>query len=134
MMINRRVRKRGFTMVEIVVGVVITGCTMTSAMVLFSGATTNAHTKQCRENMMAISNLEQAHRIKDYTHTYTTSLATLKSEGNPVPTCPDGGSYTVTLSDGTKTAQNGQTIPAGRVIVTCSSSTHGKFALDIDTY
>ncbi len=87
----------------------------------------------CRYNMITIGNYMRTNRIKDPNHKYVTSVADLKNDASPVPTCPDGGSYTITISDGTAKAQNGQVVPAGEPIIKCSSRSHGKFALDIDS-
>ena len=91
-----------------------------------------ARRMQCRYNMITIGNLLRIHKIKDPNHIYATSVADLSIESPSAPKCPDGGRYTITISDGTAIAQNGEIVPCGEPIIRCSSPKHGKYALDID--
>jgi hypothetical protein len=92
----------------------------------------DAQTKQCRANMQAIANAEEQYKIKTVPHLYTTTLANLVGDFPVVPVCPNGGTYTAAISNGVLTAQNGQTVPSGRIIISCSVSGDGVFAPTID--
>jgi hypothetical protein len=100
---------------------------------LFVSAMKDGMKKQCRSNMQAIADAEQQYKIKNATHVYTTSLTDLVGDFPVVPKCPNGGTYSVTISDGTATAQSGQTVPAGKIVISCSASGDGKFAQTIDS-
>ena len=123
----------GATVVELLTVTLIFAIMMAIAVSLFQTAVADSQAKECRANMMTIGNIDQEHKVKTSTHTYTTSLSTLSSECPTVPKCPGGGTYTVTISTGTSTAQNGQTVPAGKIVISCSATGHGVFAPDIDT-
>ena len=120
-------------MTEMVVVVIIFLVMMAVAMPLYLSATADAQAKDCRSNLQTIANLEQEYKVKSSGHAYTTTLSNLSSIVPTVPICPNGGTYSITISDGTATAQNGQTVPLGGLVVSCSASGHGKFALNIDT-
>lgn len=124
---------RGFTLIEILIVVLIIAILMAVAMPLYLGAVTNSETTVCRANMQSIANAEQAYRARDTAHNYTTILSNLPVDLGAVPMCPKGGAYTVIISDGSNTANNGQTVPAGGLIVSCSSGGHGVFAPSIDS-
>ena len=131
-MVHRIATRRAFTLIEIVLGAVVATVMVALSMPLFLSGAADASMKQCRSDMMTIGNLERQHRLKDPNHAYTTSLSTLKTEMLTPPVCPGGGNYTITLSNGSMTAQNGQTVPAGRPIISCSVAGHGKYAPDFD--
>jgi prepilin-type N-terminal cleavage/methylation domain-containing protein len=123
---------KGFTFIETLVVLVILAIGMAVAIPMFVTAISDGKVKQCRTNMQAIANSEEEYKIKAATHTYTTVLANLGGSLPVVPICPNGGTYTVTISDGTARAQTGQTVPAGHLVVSCSNGSHGKFAPTID--
>jgi|SRR5579871_2574289 len=125
--------QKGFTVIEALVVALVLAIMMAIAMPLYLSAMADSQTKDCRSNMQTIANLEQEYKIKNSSHAYTTTLSNLSTLVPNVPVCPSGGTYTVYTSDGTMTANNGQTVPAGGVIVKCNGTSHGIFALNIDT-
>lgn len=124
---------RGFTLIEILIVVLIIAIMMAVAMPLYLGAVTNSETTVCRANMQSIANAEQAYRARNTAHIYTTVLTNLPVDLGAIPICPKGGSYSVTISDGSNTANNGQPVPVGGLIVQCSTGGHGVFAPSIDS-
>ncbi|HLJ54551.1 MAG TPA: type II secretion system protein [Chthonomonadaceae bacterium] len=130
----RKSAPRGFTLLESLIVLLIMGIGMAVSVPLFISAMKDSQMKQCRSNMMAIANAEEQYKIKTVPHAYTTALTNLVGDFPVVPVCPNGGTYSVTISDGTKTAQNGQTVPSGNIIISCSVSNDGKYAQQIDTY
>lgn len=124
--------RRGLTLIDLLAAVAIMVIMMAIAAPVFLPMLTDAKESDCRANLQAIANAEEQYRRKNTTHAYTTTLSDLSQQGAGVPLCPDGGTYTVTISDGTATAQNGQTVPSGGLVVSCSASGHGKFAPGID--
>jgi type IV pilus assembly protein PilA len=130
----RKKQSRGFTLVESLIVLLIMGIGMAISVPLFVSAMKDSQMKQCRSNMMAIANAEEQYKIKTVPHTYTTALTNLVGDFPVIPICPNGGTYTAVISDGTKFAQNGQTVPSGNLIIQCSVNNDGKFAQQIDTY
>jgi prepilin-type N-terminal cleavage/methylation domain-containing protein len=125
---------RGFSLLELLAVVVTMAVLLALGGTMFFSATADARSKECRANLQTIANLEEQYRIKDSAHAYTTTLSNLVSTGTTLPICPNAGTYSITISTGTSTAQNGQTVPSGGLIINCSTSGHGKFAPGIDTY
>ncbi len=105
---------------------------MAVALPLYVSAVMESETKTCRSNMFSIASAEQAYKTRISTHTYTTNLADLFPDLGTTPICPRAGLYTVTISDGTGTANNGGTVPNGGQIVHCSAAGHGVFAPGMD--
>ncbi len=124
--------KTAFTLIELLAVAICLAVMMAIATPLYLSAVANAQMSECRSNMQTIANIEREYKIQSATHTYTTSLTTLSAQMPTVPVCPSGGTYTITISSGTATAQNGQTVPNGGLVVSCSASGHGKFAPGID--
>ena len=129
----RKKTRTGFTLVESLMMVLVMAVGMAVSIPLFVSAMNDSKKKQCRANMQAIANAEEQYKIKTVPHTYTTALTNLVGDFPVVPICPNGGTYTVTISNGSAMAQSGQTIPTGGLLVTCSVSGDGKFAQQIDT-
>lgn len=129
---NRRL-KTGFTLVESLVMVLILAIGMAVSIPLFVSALKDSQSKQCRANMQAIANAEEQYKIKTAGHAYTTQLTALVGDFPVVPICPNGGTYTATVSNGTALSQSGKIVPAGNLIISCSKSTDGKFAPTIDS-
>ena len=123
---------RGFTFIESLVMLLILAIGMAISIPLFISGMKDAQSKQCRANMQAIANAEEQYKYKSSTHTYTTALTNLVGDFPVVPVCPNGGTYSATISDGTATSQSGQTVPAGMLVISCTISADGKFAQTID--
>jgi Tfp pilus assembly protein PilE len=124
--------RRGLTLLDLLAAVAIMVIMMALAAPVFLPMVTNAKQSDCRANLQAIANAEEQYRRKNTTHAYTTTLSDLSQQGAGVPKCPDGGTYTITISNGTATAQNGQTVPSGGLVISCSAAGHGKYAPGID--
>ena len=129
-----RTRTRcGFSLIEVLVVLLITGIGLAVSIPLFVSAMNAAKSRQCRSYLQAIANAEEQYKIKSSGHTYTTTLSNLVGDFPVVPICPNGGAYSATVSDGTATSQSGQTVPAGKLVISCSVSGDGKFAQTIDS-
>jgi hypothetical protein len=120
-------------MLDMVVGAAIFSIMMAVSFCTFTSASTTAATEHCHDNMEVIANLEKVYKVNGSTHSFTTTMSALNTPAIPMPLCPDGGTYTVTISTGTSLAQNGQTVPAGDIVISCSDTAHGVYAPDIDT-
>jgi prepilin-type N-terminal cleavage/methylation domain-containing protein len=129
---QRKPGSRGFTLIELLVVVLILSVMMATALPLYLAAVTDSQRRACRSNMQSIADAEQAYRARNPTHTYTTNLANLDPDLWETPVCPMQGDYTVVISDGTQVANNGNNVPAGSLLVKCSTTAHGVYAPSID--
>src|SRR5437773_253982 len=101
MKFTQRVSKvrRGFTLIELLIVILILAILMAVALPLYLAAITDSEVKSCRANMQTISNAEAAFKTSVSPHVYTTDLANLSSNiGSISPRCPNGGTYSVTIS------------------------------------
>src|SRR5260370_41196797 len=117
-----RARRKGFTLIELLIVILVLAILMAVALPLYLAAVTDSQVKTCRANMQTISNAEAAWKTSDPTHTYTTTLSNLNANLGATPVCPSAGTYSVTLSTGSSTANNGQTVPSGGLVVACSAT------------
>lgn len=124
--------KRGFTLIELLIVILMLSILMAVALPLYLAVITDSQRTACRANMQSIADAEQAYRARVSTHTYTTNLSGLDPDLYATPVCPQQGDYTVVISDGTETAYNGKSVPAGGLVVKCSTSVHGVYAPSID--
>jgi type IV pilus assembly protein PilA len=130
----KRIRKsQAFTLIELLIVVLVLAILMAVALPLYLGAVANAQVGVCRSNMQTIANGEQAFKVRDPAHQYTTDLALLPIDLGATPACPEAGTYSVVISDGTNTGNNGRSVPVGGLIVTCTASGHGVFAPGVDS-
>src|SRR5437764_7054991 len=132
MLKTARARRKGFTLIELLIVILVLAILMAVALPLYLAAVTDSQVKTCRANMQTISNAEAAWKTSDTTHAYTTTLSNLNANLGATPVCPSGGTYSVTLSTGSSTS-NGHTIPAGGIVVSCTSTGHGTFAPGYDS-
>src|SRR6266513_6315164 len=116
----RNRKRRAFTLIELLIVILILAILMAVALPLYLAAVTDSQVKTCRANMQTISNAEAAWKTSDTTHTYTTTLSNLNANLGSTPVCPSGGTYSVTISTGASTANNGTTVPSGGLGVACS--------------
>jgi len=130
-LLKRRSRK-GFTLIELLIVILVLAILMAVALPLYLSAVSDSQLKTCRSNMQTIANAEQAYKTSTPAHVYTTTLTDLDSNLGSTPICPSAGTYSVTISTGASTAQNGATVPSGGLVIACSATGHGVFAPGID--
>ncbi len=114
-----RKRRKGFTLVELLVVVLILAILMAVAIPAYLAAVKESRRRTCRANMQSIAHAEQAYLIRN-PGGYTADL----SAGGPLvgpdkdlqalPICPEGGTYTV------DTGTNNQ----GPITIHCSVQAH----------
>ena len=126
--ISRR-NKKGFTLVELLVVVLILATLMAVALPLYLSSVADSSKKTCRSNMQSIANAAQAWKVKNRAADFTTlTISALTPDLGAVPTCPDGGTYSISTS-GTVNDEGGTatTIPTGSLGISCSKSGHNGF-------
>ena len=126
-------QSEGFTLIELLIVILVLSVLMAIALPLYLASVAHSETTVCRSNMQSIANAEQAFRARDSQHLYTTTLADLPVDLGSIPVCPHGGTYSVTVSDGTEVAKNGQPVPPGLIVIHCTDSLHGDYAPSIDS-
>ena len=129
--LNRR--RKGFTLIELLIVILVLAILMAVALPLYLAAVSDSQVKTCRANMQTIANAEAAYKTSNSSHTYTTDLTQLNTNLGATPVCPSGGSYSVVISTGSSTANNGATVPSGGLLISCGATGHGKFAPGIDS-
>ena len=108
---RKLLNKKGFTLVELMIVVVILGILVAVAVPIFSAVTKNARKKSCKANMRVIkgnietyqstgNNGEEVVFASDTVLSTTTPAEFMKLfDNNALPTCPTGddSGYTVTV-------------------------------------
>src|SRR6266852_5143345 len=102
-----RANRKGFTLIELLIVILVLAILMAVALPLYLAAVTDSQVKTCRANMQTISNAEAAFKTSDPAHLYTTILSSLNPNLGATPVCPSGGTYSVAISTGALTANNG---------------------------
>jgi len=123
-MINRQIskRRRGFTLVELLVVVLILATLMAVALPLYLSSVADSAKKTCRANMQSIANAAQAWKVKNSAADFSTvSLSALAPDLGATPICPSGGAYAI-VTTGTVLDASGasQTIPTGSLGINCN--------------
>ena len=122
-------RRRGFTLVELLVVVLILATLMAVALPLYLSSVADSAKKTCRANMQSIANAAQAWKVKNRANDFTgLTLSSLTPDLGATPVCPSGGTYT-TLLTGTVSDSSGtsQTIPTSGMGISCSFTGHNGF-------
>src|SRR2546430_12110482 len=126
--VMRNRSRRGFTLIELLIVILVLAILMAVALPLYLAAVSDSQVKTCRANMQTIANAEAAYKTADPTHAYTTVLSSLSTNLGATPICPSGGAYSVSIAGAGGGTSNGNAVPAGGLIISCSSSGHGNFA------
>ena len=117
---RKMLNKKGFSLVELMIVVVIMGILIAVAIPLYGAITDNAKNKTCKNNVKVI----QQNAANYYAmHSTTASVADLKAmfDNNKMPSCPwdgddaDEDDYTVTIS------------ATGNATVSCVNKTSGEY-------
>jgi len=121
--------RKGFTLVELLVVVLILATLMAVALPLYLSSVADSAKKTCRANMQSIANAAQAWKVKNRANDFTgLTISSLTPDLGSTPVCPSGGTYALLLT-GTETDSNGttQTIPTGGLGIACSYTGHNGF-------
>lgn len=133
----QRIRKnvrRGFTLVELLVVVLILSILMSVALPLYLTAVIDAQKKTCRANMQTIADTVFAGKVKlgntDFTAWIGNTVVFLiasspdKLPDLPIsPTCPNGGAYSIA---------QGNTLDNTTFLVRCSVALHSTYQPGVD--
>jgi len=122
-------RRRGFTLVELLVVVLILATLMAVALPLYLSSVADSAKKTCRANLQSIANAAQAWKVKNQANDFTgLVMSSLTPDLGATPTCPSGGSYTISLSGSVNDSSGAsQTIPTGSLGIICSFTGHNGF-------
>ena len=121
--------RRGFTLVELLVVVLILATLMAVALPLYLSAVTDSAKKACRSNLQGITNAAMSWKTRTQATDFSTlTLSFLSVDMGAVPICPNGGTYSI-ASTGTMLDSSGNTvaIPTGGIGAQCSFPGHNGF-------
>ncbi|HZP83435.1 MAG TPA: prepilin-type N-terminal cleavage/methylation domain-containing protein [Chthonomonadaceae bacterium] len=113
-----RKNRKGFTLVELLVVVLILAILMAVAIPAYLAAVHESQRRTCRANMQTLAHAEQAYLLRNPNHQYTANLNDLQGSDTKqfdlqaLPKCPNGGTYSV---DGA---------PTGPITLHCSIQDH----------
>lgn len=133
----RKSNRKGFTLVELLVVVLILAILMAVALPLYLNSVKDASKKSCRANMQSIANAAQAWKVAKRAPDFSTLVmdTDLLPDLGAMPKCPDNGAYSQVAGGGSTTDADGAavTVPAGGFGVECSATGHGGFVPGITT-
>ena len=125
---GRAQSRKGFTLVELLVVVLILAILMSVALPLYLSAVGDSQKKVCRSNLQTISTAVQAARTRGLLVDYSTLMGPVRNDHeldlvtNPI--CPQAGVYTVEMgSSGDNTTFRAK----------CSVTLHGTFEPGVDS-
>ncbi|RYG36285.1 prepilin-type N-terminal cleavage/methylation domain-containing protein [bacterium] len=123
--------RRGFTLVELLVVVLILAILMAVALPLYVSSVNDASRKTCRANMQSIANAAQAWKVKTRAADFSalaTSLDPLVDDLGTIPTAPNGGIYSIVVTGSFAPEGGGTaiTVPTGGLAVKSGATDPGE--------
>ncbi|RYG43738.1 prepilin-type N-terminal cleavage/methylation domain-containing protein [bacterium] len=121
--------RRGFTLVELLVVVLILAILMAVALPLYVSSVNDANKKTCRANMQSIANAAQAWKVKNRKTDFSTltAITDLEDDLGAEPKTPSGGAYTLVAAGGSVNDEGGAatTVPAGSIGIDSGTECNG---------
>ena len=114
-MMSRFVKKvrRGFTLVEIMIVVLIIGILLAIAIPNFVRARNTSRGKACQANLKQIDSATEQYLMDNRTTTYPALSALTPNYLKTAPSCPSGGTYTIGSASANPTCSIGDNSTAG---------------------
>ena len=114
-MMSKFVKKtrKGFTLVEIMIVVLIIGILLAIAIPNFVRARNTSRAKACTANLKQIDSATEQYLMDNNTTTYPALAALTPTYVKTSPTCPSGGSYTMGSASANPTCSIGNNSTAG---------------------
>jgi prepilin-type N-terminal cleavage/methylation domain-containing protein len=114
-MMSRFVKKvrRGFTLVEIMIVVLIIGILLAIAIPNFVRARNSSRGKACQANLKQIDSATEQYLMDNRTTTYPALTALTPNYLKTAPSCPSGGTYTMGSATANPTCSIGTNGSAG---------------------
>ena len=107
--------RRGFTLIEIMIVVLIIGILLAIAVPNFVKARESSRTKACVANLKQVDSAKEQYMMDNRTSTAPAALADLVGPTNYIkstPECPSGGTYSVGAAGANPTCnQTGHALP-----------------------
>lgn len=104
MMKMARKNRKGFTLVELMVVVLIIGILVAIAIPIYNAATSNSQEKACFANERTIEGAAEQFKANEAGHAYPATIAALvPSYIKATPVCPAGGTYSWNSATATAT-------------------------------
>lgn len=102
---------------------------MAVGLPIYLSSVADARKKSCRANLQSIANAAQAWKVKNRAADFTpVTMSDLLPDLGASPTCPDGGTYTLTTTGSVKDEMGHDiTIQPGYLGISCSYGDHNGF-------
>ena len=104
----KKMKKNGFTLVEIMIVVLIIGLLAAIAIPGFARARKDARAKSCVNNQRLLADACEQERMKGNDNVTAATVNTEYFKGNVLPTCPEGGTYTYNATSALVTCSNNE--------------------------
>ena len=105
--------RRGFTLVEIMIVVLIIGILLAIAIPNFVRARNTSRGKACQANLKQIDSATEQYLMDNRTTTYPALTALTPTYIKTAPACPSGGTYTMGTASANPTCSIGDNGTAG---------------------
>jgi len=116
--------RRGSAATDVLVGALVVLILFVAASPFYRAAKSQANLQQCHQHRLLLAEANRRYRETSPTGAFTTNVQDLMQIVHVSTQCPEGGPYSMRVTQPGEHDHYGRELPAGSLVIRCSVRTH----------